>query len=146
MIPPREVADTVRRGRNLAVGGNELEPGDILLEPLDAEGFATATESGYTVAIATTITPELADEGLAREIVRRLQDLRREAGFDLSDRITAWYVADGDVARVARSFDDYIGGETLATALVAGTPPAGATSSEQVIDGAKVVLGVQRNG
>ncbi len=145
-MPPREVADTVRRGRNLTVAGNDLEPGDILLEPLDAAGFSTATESGYTVAIATTITPELADEGLAREIVRRLQDLRREADFDLSDRITAWYGADGDVARVAQSFGDYIRGETLATELVAGQPPADATSSEQVIDGATVLLGVRRNG
>jgi isoleucyl-tRNA synthetase len=144
-LPPREVADTVRRGRNLAVAGYELEPEDVLLEPMDAEGYATSTESGYTVAVATTITPELADEGLARELVRRLQDLRREAGFELSDRITAWYQGDGDLSRVAAAFGDYIRGETLATELVAGAPPAEAHSETQRMDGVEVRLGVRRN-
>jgi isoleucyl-tRNA synthetase len=144
-LPAREVADTVRRGRNLAVAGYDLEPEDILLEPLDAEGYATATESGYTVAVATTITPELADEGLARELVRRIQDLRREAGFDLSDRITAWYQGDGDLVRVAERFGDYIRGETLATKLVAGSPPADAFSELQKVEGVEVMLGVRRN-
>src|SRR5690606_17621147 len=79
------VAEAVRSGRSREVAGYTLEREDILLEPVDAEGYARATEAGYTVAVTTEITPELADEGLAREIVRRLQDLRREAGFDLSD-------------------------------------------------------------
>jgi isoleucyl-tRNA synthetase len=140
------VADTVRRGRNLSVAGHELEPEDVLLEPMDAEGYATSTESGYTVAVATTITPELADEGLARELVRRLQDLRREAGFELSDRITAWYQDNRDLSRVAEAFGDYIRGETLATELVAGAPPAEAHAETQRIDGVEVRLGVRRNG
>ena len=144
-MDPREVADTVRRGRNLTVTSYDLEPADILLEPLDAEGFASATESGYTVAVATTITPELADEGLAREIVRRLQDLRREADFDLSDRITAWYVAGSDITRVVQSFGDYIRGETLSTELVAAGPPSDAHVSEQTIEGERVTLAVRRN-
>jgi isoleucyl-tRNA synthetase len=144
-LPAREVADSVRRGRNLSVAGHDLEPEDILLEPLDAEGYSSATESGYTVAVATTITPELADEGLAREIVRRLQDLRREAGFELSDRITAWYQGDGNLSRVAGAFGDYIRGETLATDLVAGPPPADAHSEVQRVEGVEVMLGVRRN-
>ena len=86
-------------------------------------GFASASESGYTVAVSTAITPELADEGLAREVVRRLQDMRREAGFDLADRITTWYEGGPELARVIRAHAQYIQGETLSTELVEGAPP-----------------------
>ena len=96
-------------------------------------------------SITTAITPELADEGLARELVRRLQDMRREAGFDLADRITAWVDGDADVARVAASQGEYIRGETLAVELVAAPPPAGVHSSAQDLEGTQVTLGVRRN-
>jgi hypothetical protein len=107
---------------------------------------AAAQEAGYTAAVSTTITPELADEGMGREIVRRLQDMRREAGFDLADRITTWYVGDGDVVRVFGSYGDYIRGETLSTEIVAGDPPADAHRAEQDVEGTRVVLAVRRTG
>jgi isoleucyl-tRNA synthetase len=143
-LPAAEVAEAVRRGRPVQVAGHELLPEDILLQAQDTAGYATAAEAGYTVAISTTITPELADEGLAREIVRRLQDMRREAGFDLSDRITTWYSGDGEVARVIESQAAYIQGETLSTHLLAGDAPADAHRAEHDLEGAKVVLAVQR--
>src|SRR6185503_7200651 len=106
---------------------------------------ASAQEAVYTVAVTTSISPELADEGLARELVRRIQDLRREADFALSDRITTWVSGDADVNRVLLAHGDYIRGETLSTGLIVGAPPAGATSSEADLEGVRVVLGVQRN-
>ena len=144
-LPPADVAEAVRRGRTVAVAGHDLEPADILLQAQDTPGFAAASDAGYTVAISTMITPELADEGLAREIVRRLQDMRREAGFALSDRITTWYIGDGDVARVMQSQAEYIQGETLSTQIVAGDPPADAHRAEQDLEGTTVVLAVRRN-
>jgi isoleucyl-tRNA synthetase len=145
-MAPAEVAEAVRRGRNLAVGGHELEPEDILLQAKESDGYAAAQDAGYTVAVTTAITPALADEGLGREIVRRLQDMRREAGFELSDRITTWYVGDGDVARVFGSHGDYIRGETLSTEIVAGNPPVDAHRAEHDLEGVRVVLAVRRNG
>ena len=144
-LAPAEVAEAVRRGRTVAVAGHDLEPEDILLQAQDTDGFAAAQDAGYTVAVTTAITPELADEGLARELVRRLQDMRREAGFDLADRITAWVDGDADVARVAASQGEYIRGETLAVELVAAPPPAGVHSSAQDLEGTQVTLGVRRN-
>ncbi len=144
-MPPVAVAELVRRAQTVPVEGYDLEAEDILLEARDHEGFAVAVDSGYAVAIATTITPELADEGLAREIVRRLQEMRRDAGFDLADRITTWYSGDGEIARVLRSHAAYIQGETLSTQIVAGEPPGGAFSEEHDLEGTKVILAVQKN-
>ena len=122
-LPAAEVAEAVRRGRTVSVAGHDLEPEDILLQAQDTDGFASASDAGYTVAITTAISAELADEGLARELVRRIQDMRREAGFVLSDRITTWYAGDADIARVMQSQAAYIQAETLSTELVAGAPP-----------------------
>jgi isoleucyl-tRNA synthetase len=144
-MAPSEVAEAVRRGRNLIVGSHELEPEDILLQAQDTEGFATAADAGYIVAVTTEITPELADEGLAREIVRRIQDMRREAGFELSDRITTWYAGDGHVARVMAGHAAYIRGETLSTALVGGDAPGDAHRAEQDLEGTRLTLAVKRN-
>ena len=145
-MDPAMVAASVRRGETLSVAGHALEPEDILLQAQDTPGYASATEAGYTVAISTTITPDLADEGLAREVVRRIQDMRREAGFDLADRITTWYQGDADLARVMESQGGYIRGETLSTALVAAAPPADAHAAEHDLEGTKATLGVRRNG
>ena len=143
-MPPSVVAEVVRRGQPLSVEGYELESEDILLETKDREGFAAASDAGYVVAVATTITPELADEGLARELVRRIQDMRREACFDLSDRIATWYAGDADLQRVMQSHGGYVAGETLSTELVGGEPPSDALRMEHDLEGAKVVLGVRR--
>ncbi|MCK4362557.1 MAG: isoleucine--tRNA ligase, partial [Dehalococcoidia bacterium] len=69
--------------KELTVVGEEAE--------LEGEGLALAAEGGYAVALATAITPALADEGLARELVRRIQTMRKNAGFDIADYIVTYY-------------------------------------------------------
>jgi isoleucyl-tRNA synthetase len=145
-MPPGAVADLVRKGQLVSVEGHQLEPSEVILEPRDVAGFASAVEGGHTVAVTTTITPALADEGLARELVRRIQDMRREAGFDLADRITTWWLGDGDIARVMESHAGYIQAETLSTQLLAAEPGPGAHRSAHDLEGTKVVLGVRRSG
>jgi len=108
-------------------------------------GWALAESGSTVVAISTTITPELADEGLAREVVRRLQDMRREAGFDLSDRITTWYEGSPEVARVIRAHAAYIQGETLSTELIEGAPPVTAHLAAHDLEGTKATFAVRRN-
>ena len=144
-IAPAEVAEAVRRGRNVSVAGKDLEPEDILLQAQDTAGYAAAQEAGYTVAVSTAISPELADEGLARELVRRIQDMRRDAGFDLAARITTWVLGDGDVARVLASQGDYIRAETLSTELLATEPAPGAHSAGHDLEGTKVTIAVRKS-
>ena len=139
-----ELAAAVRSGQNVTVAGHDLAPDDFLVEMRESEGYAVASEAGYTVAIATAVTPELADEGVARELVRHIQDLRREADFELSDRITTWCAGDETVARVLVAHGDYVQGETLSVELFTEPPPADAQQTAFTLDGVEVVVGVRR--
>ena len=93
--------------------------------------------------MTTEITPALADEGLARELVRRIQELRKSAGLDIADRIRLSYEGDAEVARVIEAWRDYIGQETLASTISAGVSGRGYVE-EQEIDGRTVRLAVER--
>jgi len=139
-----EVASTVEAGRPVTVAGHELEPGEVLVSAVEREGFASAQEGGYVVVVDTALTPELVDEGIARELVHRIQNLRRDAGFDISDRITTYWQGDEDIGRVLAAHADYIKGETLSLSLVEGEAPAGAHSETQQVEGREVTLGVVR--
>ena len=139
-----EVAAAVRAGQTVTVAGHDLAPDDFLLEMHEREGYAVVSEAGYTVGVATTITDELADEGVARELVRHIQDLRREADFELSDRITTWCEGGDTVARVLTAHGDYVKGETLSVELHAEAPPEDAQQTRFTLDGVEVVAGVRR--
>jgi len=71
--------------------------------------------------------------------------MRREAAFDLADRITTWYLGDADIARVMQMHAAYIQAETLSTTLLNEAAPADAHSADFDLDGVKVRLGVKRN-
>jgi len=106
--------------------------------------YSVALEGGYMVAVDTTVTQELAEEGLARELVHRIQNLRRDAQFELTDRIITYYQGPGKVERVMRNYADYICQETLTEKLVAGAPEDGAKVEKQTVEGMEVMLGVKR--
>jgi isoleucyl-tRNA synthetase len=111
---------------------------------LQGPGLAVAEEGGYTVALDTTITPDLADEGLAREIVHRLQTMRKNAGFDIADYITTHYQGDANITRVLRQFEGYVRQETLSRELVEDPPPEGAYVEEHKLADQSVRLAVKR--
>jgi hypothetical protein len=71
-----------------------------------------------------------------------VQDLRKTAGFDISDRVTTYYTASTDLAEAISKFSDYIKGETLSVDLVSGAAPAGASTSEDKFDGESLLLGL----
>ena len=111
------------------------------------EGLAVASdEAGYAVGLDTTLTAELADEGLARELVHRIQNLRKAAGFQISDRIATYYRGWDRVREVLASHGDYVRQETLSSELVEGEPPPDAHSEAQKIDGQPLTLAVRRTG
>jgi isoleucyl-tRNA synthetase len=108
------------------------------------EMLAPKSGGAYRVAVATEIPPELRMEGIAREIVRRLQAMRRSAGFDIADRIVTYYQGEGDVGKAMEGFADYIKQETLSLELVEGTPPEGAFTDTHKLGGYEILLGVKR--
>ena len=104
-----------------------------------------ALEGGYMVALDTGITVELKEEGMARELVHRIQNLRRAADFDLTDRIVTYYQAPDEITEVLTgSFAEYIRQETLTEDLVAGPPPEEANAETTKLDGMEIALGVRR--
>ncbi len=107
-------------------------------------GYSVAHEGSYFIAIDTEVTPELADEGTAREIVHRLQSMRKSAGFDIADYITTFYERGENIDRVLDRWGDYIRRETLSTELVEGIP-GDAYSESHKIAGEQMKLGVRRN-
>ena len=110
-----------------------------------AGGFTAALEAGYMVAVDGEITAELAEEGLARELVHRIQGLRRAANFAVTDHIETWYDGPSELDGVMQgNFAAYIRGETLSELLQSGTPPEGARTETARIDGLEITLGVLR--
>ncbi|MBI3942709.1 MAG: isoleucine--tRNA ligase [Chloroflexi bacterium] len=122
----------------------ELAPEDVLLDTVPREGLVTADEGGYLVAVTTDLTPELVDEGLARELVRRIQGLRKTANFALGDRIITYYQGDVGLQQVMSGFGEYIRSETLSSTLLEGVPAEVAARANFDVDGMRVKLGVKR--
>ncbi|HSO26737.1 MAG TPA: DUF5915 domain-containing protein, partial [Anaerolineales bacterium] len=138
-IDPAEAAAAVYAGENITVliDGQPatLEPSELLVQTEPATGLSVAADKKLTVALDAEVTPELRAEGLAREVVRRVQAMRKDAGFDISDRIVVWYQAPDELAQVFTTWGEYIQNETLATELLAGQPPQDAYREEHNLDG-----------
>jgi len=100
--------------------------------------------TGYFVAIDKRIPPELLKEGRAREIVHRLQSMRKAAGFDIADHIVTYYQAQGELGQVIQEFSSYIGQETLSRELLAWPPAPGAYQETHRIDGEEIALAVKK--
>ena len=113
------IAASVAAGRTFEVqaGGETVtfEPEDVLVESTSAEGYSSAEEGGYLVGLDTTLTETLEREGLARELVRTVQEARKQAGLDVSDRITLRIEGTPEVAAALDAHRDYVMEETLAT-------------------------------
>ena len=123
----------------------QLTPDEVSLTKVERTGYSVVEEGDLVVGLETTLTPELLKEGLARELVHRVQNLRREAGFDIADRITLWYSGSPRVQQVVEGFAGYIQQETLAERLVEGVPPDGAFTEAMTLEGEEVTLGARVN-
>ncbi len=143
---PRALALKVRARAAAEIDGYTLGPDELEVTTVDRPGYAAAGDGVLTVAVTTEVTPALALEGRARELVHRIQTMRRAAGFDIADRIVTSYAGGGDVAQAFIEHAGYIRQETLSQRLVAGPPPDGAHTETHRVDGAEVVLGVVRAG
>ncbi|MDQ4075482.1 MAG: class I tRNA ligase family protein, partial [Chloroflexota bacterium] len=134
------------RGENVTVDvdGTEvtLTPDTVLVVPEPREGYAVQQEGAYTVGVTTELTEELKREGVARELARQLNQLRKDADLELTDRIEVWI--DGDLDGIADEFADYLKSETLATVLHNEAAPEGVQVRSTVdVDGKEVQLALR---
>ena len=111
---------------------------------LEKPGYITLAEGETAVAICTEISPELAGEGMAREIVHRLQTMRKSAGFEIADYISTYYEGDDYIQQVIGGFSAYIRQETLSRQLVSGVPQQGAYAENFKLSGHAMRLGVKK--
>ncbi len=106
--------------------------------------YEVSSEGDDGVAVPTEVSPELKAEGLAREIVHRLQIMRRSAGFDIADYIVTHYQGDDYLKQVMADFADYIQQETLSRQLIEGVPERGIFTENHSLGGYDILLGVKR--
>ena len=109
---------TLRPDGSVVAGEFTFAPTDVIVDRKARPGYAVAGETPYFAVVDTRRTPELDAEGLAREVVHTVQNLRKERGLDIADRIVLRY--DGDLGEVIERFKDEIGGEVLAVRIVRG--------------------------
>ena len=126
------------------MAGHEILPGELEIIGKGKEGFSATEENNYVVAIATKLTSSLINEGIAREIVHRIQTMRKNAGFEITDHIETFYFGDNEIVSAIADNKNYFSRETLSEKLINEIPPTNAFSEEQIFDGLKVTLGIVR--
>jgi isoleucyl-tRNA synthetase len=147
-LDAEQAARTLRSGQPLSVeaGGAmySVLPDEVEVKALAREGFAVAEEGAYVAALVTELTPELLQEGLAREFVRRVQDLRKAADLDVADRIHLYVEASPGLHSALEAYRDYVSTETLATSLLFAPAPEGASVVEDRFEGETLKAGLLR--
>ena len=154
----RAWAQALQAGQTITVSIDgdsfEVTPEECEVKQQAAAGFSVAEERGYLAAVDVNLTEELIQEGLAREVVRRIQTLRRDAGFEIDDHIEATYTATGRLAEAIARFQETIRTETLASTLVEGAAgdgfhtaeflPSEDSKADNSIRGDALTLGIKR--
>ena len=126
-------------GNNIVVLTDEVE-----LHVVPKEAYSVVQEHDTIVGVYTLLTDDLESEGLARDLVRRIQALRKEANFDIDDHIVVYYQGSQEIEEVFNEEAYYIMTETLSDELVNGMPPSNSKVQDFDIDGLNVKLGVLR--
>ena len=142
---PFSVYTRVSAGRDVEIGGYTLTAGEVRLTSVDRPGYSTSSDAGITVVVDTDVTEQLLLEGLARELVHRIQSMRRSAGFEIADRIVTYYQGPDELDEVVAAHGDYIKKETLSSELLQGASPEGAFVESQKVNGLQVVLALSPN-
>ncbi|HHV05028.1 MAG TPA: isoleucine--tRNA ligase [Anaerolineaceae bacterium] len=147
-LPARESAERFLSGQSVTVsvdGQNyDIEPDEVEVITESRAGYEVAADGAYLAALITTLTPELISEGMAREVVRRVQALRKDAGLDIADRIRLTYAASPRLAEAIEANRDYITSETLALELESSENPQGLASAEDRFDEQDIIIALEK--
>jgi isoleucyl-tRNA synthetase len=147
-LEPRQAVRRLRAGLGLQVSveGEEVElaPDEVLVREDAPEGLAVVSERGVTVAVDAVLTPDLVSEGLARDVIRRIQNLRRDAGLEFDDRIVTTYQTDEVLAAAVEAWHALVASETLSVELRTGPPDLCAAVGEDQIGGHELILGLRK--
>ena len=109
----------------------EVLAGEVILSERPQEGWSVLNEQGETIALDLEITPALRRAGLAREMIRSIQETRKTTGFEVSDRIVLTYAATGEAAEAFAEHGELIAAEVLATTMTQADSKAGLTVSDE---------------
>ena len=120
----------------------ELLKEDLLIEMIQAEGFATEGDNEVTVVLDTNLTEELIEEGFVREIISKIQTMRKEAGFEVMDKIRVYEAGNEKITKIFDANKEQIKSEVLAVAINSGEVKG--YSKEWNINGETVTLGVEK--
>lgn len=141
-------AQTLLAGNPVVVKANgetyTVTPDEVEVRVQARSGYAVASEGAMLAALVTDLTPELENEGLAREFVRRVQDLRKTAGLEIADRVEVRYQSTPKLAAAIQAFREFIAAETLALSLEAATPSAEMAVVQDDFDGEHVEVGLRK--
>jgi isoleucyl-tRNA synthetase len=126
------------------VNGSEvsLTEEDLLIEPMQVEGFVSQSDNTMTVVLDTNLTPELLEEGMVRELISKIQTMRKEAGFEVMDRIRVYAEGSGKIADVLERCGSRICSDVLADEIVTGDIKG--YRKDWNINGESVTLGVEK--
>ncbi len=130
----------------LNIEGNEISLGaeDLLIETVQKEGFQAESGNGFTVILDTNLTPELVEEGFGRELVSKIQDMRKKAGFEVMDTITIYCEGNDKIFEILTNNKESICTDVLATEIV--NAKGGSYTAQVDINGENVKMGVSKNG
>jgi isoleucyl-tRNA synthetase len=136
----------LERGEAVRSGAYEFVPEDVTVTRAVATDWSVQADGPYVVALDPRLTDDLVQEGLAREVVNRVQRLRKEAGYEFTARIELSMAGAADVIAAAAAYQGFIEGETLAKRTVLGSVLPGADVTREVdIEGRRVTIAVRRH-
>ncbi len=132
--------------RHASIIADELNVKEVALAdtPPEGNGWVSAPDGGMTVSLDTVLTPELRGEGMAREVVRAVQNLRKRSGLAVADRIELGIEAPDEIWKAIEPFIDWIASETLAVRVERGDLAEPLASAEAKIDGQRVTISIRR--
>ena len=122
----------------------ELVPGDVDIFSEDIPGWLVANEGKTTVALDITLTEALKEEGIARELVNRIQNLRKDSGLDVTDKINLYIQKHDAIIKAVDNFSDYIGGQTLANSVELVDQLNGSNAKEFEIEGVSTIIHLEK--
>ena len=140
-----DIAQKVDAGELINLNGVTLEPAEVLVDTVAADGYAVESDGQCSVGVSTKIDNELLAEGMVRETAHIVQLMRKNSGLEISDRIVLWLNAEdsSSLAEALISGADYIASETLAVSVSHDQPAIDAASEEHRINGENLTIALR---